>query len=61
MVGNEWDAFNRHRSSAEQAQIAVNNAVNALIDSGDTERARKLYTTARENGLRADRYIETRL
>ncbi len=60
-AAGEWDAFNRHRSPAEQAQIAVNNAVNALIDSGDTERARKLYTTARKNGLRADHYIETRL
>ncbi len=57
-AAGEWDAFNRHRSSAEQAQVAINNAVNALIDSGDAKRARTLYTAARENGLRANHYIE---
>ncbi len=57
----EWDAINCHRSRRTQAQIGINNAINALIDSGDVKRARELYTTACKQGLHTDSYIEQRL
>lgn len=60
-AAGEWEALNRHRSPAEQAQVGINNAVNALIDIGDTKRAWELYITARAHGLRTNRYIEKRL
>lgn len=60
-AAGEWESFNRHRSPAEQAQVGINNAVNALIDSGDTKRARELYITARTHGLRVNCYIEKQL
>ncbi len=59
-AAGEWESLNRHRSPAEQAQVGINNAVNALIDSGDTKCAQELYVTARTHGLRSDSYIEKR-
>lgn len=60
-ASGEWDALNGHRSRRTQAQVGVNNAVNALIDSGNAKQARDLYKAAREHGLCADHYIEGRL
>ncbi len=60
-AAGEWEALNHHRSRTEQARVGINNAVNALIDSGDTKRARELYITARKHGLCANSYIEKRL
>ncbi len=57
----EWDALNRHRSRRTQAQVGINNAVNALIDSGNVKQAYKLYKTACECGLNVNDYIEQRL
>ncbi len=60
-VAGEWHALNCHRSRRTQAQVGINAAVNALIDSGNTKQARKLYKTACEYGLNANDYIEQRL
>lgn len=60
-AAGEWDAINRHRSRRTQAQVGINNAVNALIDSGNTKQARELYRTARGFGLHANSHIEQQL
>ncbi len=57
----EWPSLNRHPSRQTQAQVGIDNAVNALIDSGDRQRARDIYIAARERGLEANAYIEQRL
>jgi len=60
-AAGEWELLNRHRSRAEQAQVGINNAVNALIDSGEVKQARELYKTALAHGLNTNNYIEQRL
>ncbi len=57
----EWDAINCHRSRRTQAQVGINNAVNALIDSGEVKQARELYKAALAHGLNTNNYIEQRL
>ncbi len=57
----EWDALNSHRARSTQAQICINNAINALIDSGNVKQARELYKAAREYGMNANNFIEQRL
>ena len=59
-AAGEWETLNRHRSPAEQAQVGINNAVNALIDSGEVKRAHELYKTALARGLNTNNYIEQR-
>ncbi len=57
----EWDALNCHRTRCIQAQVGINNAINALIDSGNVKQTRELYKTALTHGLNTNKYIEQRL
>ncbi len=60
-VAGEWERLNGKRSEQNQAQVGINNAVNALIDSGNIPKARDLYKTARQYGMAANAYIEKRI
>lgn len=60
-AAGEWGQLNGQRSKQNQKQVGINNAVNALIDSRNTAKARELYLTARQYGLSANPYIEKRM
>lgn len=57
----EWKMLNGQQSKYDLARVAINRAVNALIDTGSCESARKLYGEARSYGLHENAYIEKRL
>ena len=57
----EWKMLNGQQSKYDLARVAINRAVNALIDTGSGESARKLYGEARSYGLHENAYIEKRL
>ena len=57
----EWEMLNGQRSKYDLARVAVNRAVNALIDAGSAEQARKLYNEARNYGLSKNAYIGKRI
>lgn len=60
LVG-EWKMLNGQRSKYDLARVAVNRAINALIDTCQKEPARKLYNEARAYGLTENAYIEKRI
>lgn len=60
LVG-EWKMLNGQRSKYDLARVAVNRAINALIDTGSADPARKLYNEARAYGLTENAYIEKRI
>ena len=60
LVG-EWKMLNGQRSKYDLARVAVNRAVNALIDTCQKEPARELYNEARAYGLTENAYIEKRI
>lgn len=60
LVG-EWKMLNGQRSKYDLARVAVNRAVNALIDTCQKEPARELYNEARTYGLTENAYIEKRI
>lgn len=60
LVG-EWKMLNGKRSKYDLARVAVNRAINALIDTGSADPARKLYNEARAYGLTENAYIEKRI
>ena len=60
LVG-EWKMLNGKRSKYDLARVAVNRAINALIDTGSADPARKLYNEARAYGLHENTYIEKRI
>lgn len=53
--------LNGQQSKYDLARVAINRAVNALIDAGSAEQARKLYNEARTYGLSKNAYIEKRI
>lgn len=57
----EWGNLNGRRSKYNMAQVGINRAINAFIDTNKIIMARELYTTAIDNGLSANLYIEKRL
>ena len=60
-VIGEWNHFNRLRSPRNRAVVGITAAVNALIDTGETVRASKLYDTAKQYGLPENSYVNKRL
>lgn len=60
LVG-EWKMLNGQKSKYDLARVAVNRAVNALIDTCQKEPARELYNEARAFGLSQNAYIEKRI
>lgn len=60
-VVGEWNHFNRLRSPRNRAVVGVTAAVNALIDTGRTARASKLYDIAKQYGLPENSYVNKRL
>lgn len=57
----EWNHFNRLRSPRNRAVVGITAAVNALIDTGETVRASKLYDTAKQYGLPENSYVNKRI
>lgn len=57
----EWGQLNFLRSENNRAKIGITAAVNALIDTGETERAKELYQTSKGYGLPENAYINKRL
>ena len=60
-VTGEWELLNSPRSKKNMAQVGINRAINALIDSNKKAQAKELYTEALKNGLNANMYIEKRI
>lgn len=60
LVG-EWKMLNEQRSKYDLARVAINRAVNALVDTGVVEAARELYGKAMVCGLSKNAYIEKRI
>ena len=60
-VIGEWNHFNRLRSPRNRAVVGITAAINALIDTGETVRASKLYDTAKQYGLPENSYVNKRL
>lgn len=60
LVG-EWKMLNGQRSKYDLARVAINRAINALIDTGSGEPARELYGEAIACGLSKNVYIEKRI
>lgn len=54
----EWKMLNGQKSKYDMARVAINRAINALIDTGSGEPARELYGEARAYGLSKNAYIE---
>lgn len=57
----EWKMLNEQKSKYDMAMVAINRAINALIDTGSVEPARELYGEARAYGLSKNAYIEKRI
>lgn len=57
----EWKMLNGQKSKYDMARVAINRAINALIDIGRGEPARELYGEARAYGLSKNAYIEKRI
>ncbi len=57
----EWGNFNSPRGERNMASVGITAAVNSLIDIGENERAKKLYTEAKSFGLPENAYIDKRL
>ena len=57
----EWKMLNGQKSKYDMARMAINRAINALIDTGSGEPARELYGEARAYGLSKNAYIEKRI
>ena len=57
----EWKMLNGQKSKYDMARVAINRAINALIDTGSGEPARELYGEARAYGLSKNAYIEKRI
>lgn len=57
----EWKMLNGQKSKYDMARVAINRAINALIDTGRGEPARELYGEARAYGLSKNAYIEKRI
>lgn len=57
----EWGQLNRHRSERNRASVGIAAAVNALIDTGETARAKRLYEEAKSYGLTENAYINKRI
>lgn len=57
----EWKMLNGQRSKYDLARVAINRAINALIDTGSGEPARELYGEAIACGLSKNVYIEKRI
>lgn len=60
LVG-EWKMLNGQRSKYDLARVAINRAINALIDTGSGEPARELYGEAIACSLSKNVYIEKRI
>lgn len=60
LVG-EWKNFITPFGKRKCAVVGITSAVNALLDTGEKDRAKELYALACENGLPANFYIEKRL
>lgn len=57
----EWKMLNGQKSKYDMARVAINRAINALIDTGRGEPARELYNEAKAYGLPGNAYIEKRI
>lgn len=57
----EWKMLNGQKSKYDMARVAINRAINALIDTGSGEPARELYGEARAYGLSKNTYIEKKI
>lgn len=57
----EWGQLNRLRSEKNRANVGITAAVNALIDTGENKRAKRLYDEAKKYGLAENAYINKRL
>ena len=57
LVG-EWGSFTTPFGKRKCAVVGITSAVNALIDTGESEHAKELYSLACENGLPKNAYIE---
>lgn len=60
-VMGEWGFLNRERSERNRAVVGITSAVNALIDIGEIQRSRELYSEALRYGLSENAYIKKRL
>lgn len=60
LVG-EWKRLNYLRSEKNRGIVGITAAVNALIDVGKNDRAKKLYNEAQKHGLPDNAYINKRL
>ena len=57
----EWKMLNGQKSKYDMARVAINRAINALIDTGRGEPARELYNEGKAYGLPGNAYIEKRI
>lgn len=57
----EWGNFNSPRGERNMACVGITAAVNALIDIGENNRAKKLYAKAKSFGLPENAYINKRI
>ena len=57
----EREHLNRIRSKRNCAVVGITAAVNALIDTRENTRAKKLYLEAKSFGLPINKYIESRV
>lgn len=57
----EWKMLNGQKSKYDMARVAINRAINALIDTGRGEPARELYNEAKAYGLPGNAYIEKKI
>lgn len=57
----EWKMLNGQKSKYDMARVAINRAINALIDTGSGEPARELYNEAKAYGLPGNAYIEKKI
>ena len=53
--------LNGQKSKYDMARVAINRAINALIDTGSGEPARELYNEAKAYGLPGNAYIEKKI
>ena len=59
LVG-EWKSFITPFGKRKCAVVGITSAVNALLDTGEPDRAKTLYFLACNNGLSKNTYIERR-
>ena len=60
-LAGEWEHLNHKRSVKNQAVVGITAAINALIDTGESQRASVVYNTAKRYGLPENVYVNSRI